>query len=189
MKEIWKPILDKDIQQRYAISSLGRVFDLKNKKYMNQHDNGAGYKNVCLQRPRSIVKVFYIHRLVATYFLDNPYNKPQVGHKDHNRANNIVENLEWVTQRENTQYGVKEGRINAKKRPNMKRLNPKDICDIAFFEHQGDGVNEIALKMGFPRTTVSSVFNGRSNRELFEFAREEIRNFYAFPLDTTQTIT
>ena len=50
------------------------------------------------------------------------------------------------------------------------------MCEIALLEYQGLGVNEIAVKLDFPRTTISSVFNGRSNWELFEFAREEIKN-------------
>lgn len=47
---------------------------------------------------------------------------------------------------------------------------------LPFLSIRGLGVNEIAVKLGFPRTTISSVFNGRSNWELFEFAREEIKN-------------
>lgn len=188
MEEIWKPILDEDIQVRYAVSNLGRVLDLKNKKYMNHNDNGAGYKTVGLQKPGSIVKVFYIHRLVAMHFLDNPYNKPQVGHKDHNRENNVLDNLEWVTQRENTRYGIEEGRINVNRPKTNRKVTPELICEIAKLEYMGYGVNEIAVKIGFPRTTVSSVFNGRSNWELFEFAREEIKSFCASSLDTTQPI-
>ena len=42
MKEIWKPIILDDIQERYAVSNFGRVIDLKNQKYMIWHDNGAG---------------------------------------------------------------------------------------------------------------------------------------------------
>ncbi len=113
--------------------------------------------------------------MVAITFLPNPENKPQVGHKDHDRSNNILTNLEWVTQKENTRYGIEEGRINAKKRPNTKKLSKSQICEIALLESKGYGVNEIALTLGFPRTTISSVFNGRSNWELFEFAREEIK--------------
>lgn len=174
MKELWKPIEDKKVQARYAISNLGCVIDLKNKKYMNIRDNGAGYKNVGLMGDSSRVQVRYIHRLIALAFLENPENKPQVGHKDHDRANNVLSNLYWVTQRENTKDGIDAGRINAKKRPNMNKLSKENICQIALLESQGKGVNEIAIELGFPRTTISSVFNGRSNWELFSFVREEI---------------
>jgi len=176
-KEIWKYVCDPVVQDRYIVSNFGRVYDLELDKYLNFFDNGAGYKVYGLQRKdKSNVAIRYVHRLVAIAFIENPENKPQVGHKDHNRSNNVVENLYWTTQKENTRDGIEAGRINAKKRPDTKKLNKEQICEIALLEHQGLGVNEIAVKLGFPRTTISSVFNGRSNWELFEFAREEIKN-------------
>jgi len=182
MEEIWNHICDPVVQDRYIVSNFGRVYDLELDKYLNFFDNGAGYKVYGLQRKdKSNVAIRYVHRLVAIAFIENPENKPQVGHKDHDRSNNVVENLYWTTQKENTRDGIEAGRINAKKRPDMKKLSKAQVCEIALLEHQGLGVNEIAVKLGFPRTTISSVFNGRSNWELFEFAREEIKN----PLDTT----
>ena len=174
MKEIWKPIILDDIQERYAVSNLGRVIDLKNQKYMIWHDNGAGYMNVGLQGPNSKVRARYVHRLVAIAFLENPDKLPQVGHKDHTRANNRLDNLYWTTPKQNTADGIREGKINAKKRPNTKKLTKTQICEVALLSSQGKGVNEIAVTLGFPRTTISSVFNGRSNWELFEFAQKEI---------------
>ena len=64
-------------------------------------------------------------------------------------SNNILTNLEWVTQKENTRHGIEEGRINAKKRPNTKKLSKSQICEIALLESKGYGVNEIALTLGF----------------------------------------
>lgn len=176
MKEVWKPIQSENVQERYAVSNMGRVIDLKNQKYMNWHDNGAGYMTVGLQGPKSKVKVRYVHRLVAIAFLENPDKLPQVGHRDHTRANNFADNLYWTTPKQNTADGIREGKINAKKRPNTKKLTKAQICEIALLDSKGYGVNEIALTLGFPRTTISSVFNGRSNWELFEFATKEIQN-------------
>jgi hypothetical protein len=50
----------------------------------------------------------YAHRLVAEYFLDNPNNLPVVHHKDENKLNNHYTNLEWVTEKENSQKSLKE---------------------------------------------------------------------------------
>lgn len=80
----------------------------------------------------------------------------------------------WTTPKQNTADGIREGKINAKKRPNTQKLTKAQICEIALLDSKGYGVNEIALTLGFPRTTISSVFNGRSNWELFEFAKREI---------------
>lgn len=145
MKEIWKPILDEDVQQRYAVSNYGQVIDLKNNKEMIWHDNGAGYMSVGLQGDQSRVKVRYVHRLVAKAFLDNPDNLPQVGHKDHTRANNRVDNLYWTTQKQNTQDGIDAGRINANRPPKNRKVTKEIICEIALLESKGYGVNEIAL--------------------------------------------
>ncbi len=49
MTEVWKDFVDEKIQDRYMISNLGKVFDKKNEKVLNQNDNGAGYKNVPLR--------------------------------------------------------------------------------------------------------------------------------------------
>jgi len=176
MKEVWKPIILDDIQERYAVSNFGKVIDLKNQKYMIWHDNGAGYMNVGLQGPNSKVRVRYVHRLVAIAFLENPDKLPQVGHKDHTRANNFVDNLYWTTQKQNTADGIEAGRINANRPKTNRKITPAQICEIALLSHQGKGVHEIAIMLDFPRTTISSVFNGRSSWDLFEFARKEIEN-------------
>lgn len=175
MKEVWKPIQLTNIQDRYAISNLGRVFDLKQKAYTNWNDNGAGYKIVGLMRKdKSCVAMRYVHRIVGLHFLENPDNLPQIGHRDHNRENNSAVNLYWTTPKQNTADGIRDGKINAKKRPNTKKLTKAQICEIALLSSQGKGVNEIAIMLDFSRTTISSVFNGRSNNELFEFAKAEI---------------
>ena len=175
MKEIWKPILDDLVQMRYAVSNHGRVFDLQNGVYLNYFDNGAGYKVYGLQRrDKSNAAIRYAHRLVAIAFIDNPNKFPQVDHKDHTRDNNVVDNLYWTTQKQNTQDGIKAGKINANRPKSNRTLTKEEICTIALLESEGYGVAEIAKKLGCHRTTIPSVFNGRSNWELFSFAREEI---------------
>ena len=57
-------------------------------------------------------KQFYLHRLIATHFIDNPNNLPQVNHIDGNKLNNSINNLEWVTVQENTIHAYKHGLIN-----------------------------------------------------------------------------
>lgn len=108
MIEVWKDI--KDYEGLYQISNLGRVKSLKYRKSNKERIlilNGAakhGYYMVglCKNHKRKYVTV---HRLVAEAFIPNPDNKPQINHKDENRRNNCVDNLEWVTAKENLNYG------------------------------------------------------------------------------------
>ena len=68
-----------------------------------------GYDRVYLRCPDGKRRDFYIHRLVASTFIPNPENKPVVNHKDCIRTNNNVDNLEWMTVKENTEYSEREG--------------------------------------------------------------------------------
>jgi hypothetical protein len=86
----------------YEISNLGKVLS---KKYKNSRilkpDKSTGYERVKIHGRWELV-----HRLVAINFIPNPWNKPQVNHKDENKLNNSVINLEWVTHRENIEYSL-----------------------------------------------------------------------------------
>jgi len=77
--------------------------------------SSLGYWTVGLQKDRNGMKTTYIHRLIAMAFIPNPEQKPNVNHKDGNRANKDINNLEWCTQKENVRHaidvlGVKYGR-------------------------------------------------------------------------------
>ena len=98
-KEIWKDI--QGYEGIYQVSSHGRVRS-KHKIMKPQNDNG--YMRILL-RKNGKVKRYSVHRLVAIAFIDNPYNLPVVNHKDENKGNNYVENLEWCTHKYNTNYG------------------------------------------------------------------------------------
>lgn len=111
MKEVWKEISGTDGQ--YYISNFGRVYSTSRcvqfgarKRYTKpqilrtfQKPNGYLTVNICKQKR-------YIHRLVAETFIENPMNYPQVNHKDENKANNTVENLEWCDAIYNVNYGT-----------------------------------------------------------------------------------
>lgn len=71
-----------------------------------------GYLYVDLYDSNHIVKTHLVHRLVATAFILNPENKPQVNHKDGNKHNNAVSNLEWATREENMQHAVDTGLVS-----------------------------------------------------------------------------
>lgn len=164
------------VKYRYVVYANGQVLDTVTRKFRKWHDNGAGYFSVAMKKyaDRNGEKLVYVHRLVAIHYVDNPENKPTVNHIDYNKANNHVDNLEWATYKEQTRDGVEKRKINANRPKTNRKVTEELICRIALLEYEGYGVNEIAQCIGFPRTTVSSVFNGRSNWELFSFVREEL---------------
>ena len=100
--EVWKPVLDFD---GYEVSSYGRIWSNKKHIIMSPGKQKSGYYIVCFQKGgKSYTKS--VHRLVAEAFIPNPNNLPQVNHKDENKGNNTVENLEWCTSEYNINYGT-----------------------------------------------------------------------------------
>ena len=110
--EIWKDI--SGYEGVYQISNIGRVRKTKNRKdglpgnqflYMAKTDNGNGYDYITLHK-NGTRKNHYIHRLVASAFIENPQKKNCVNHIDYNRKNNNVDNLEWCTCKENIRHSA-----------------------------------------------------------------------------------
>lgn len=83
--------------------------------------SGAGYLSVLIIDSNGNRKQSYIHRLVAKAFIPNPYNLPQVNHKDEDKTNNQVDNLEWCTPLYNINYGNTRQKISIAQK---KRGNP-----------------------------------------------------------------
>ena len=117
----------------YMISSKGRVFSYNTKKFLKPQNNGYGYLFVILWK-NGITKAHKIHRLVALAFIPNPENKRTVNHKDSDRTNNYVKNLEWATHSENSQHGYDNG---LQKPPCLKgskhgraKLSEKEVLEI-----------------------------------------------------------
>ena len=113
MKEIWKPIKD---YKDYYISNLGNLKSLKFGKevFMALSEDKDGYFKVNLFKENKS-KTKYIHRLVAEAFIPNPNNLKCINHKDENKHNNSVDNLEWCTTKYNNNYGTRYFKNNRKK--------------------------------------------------------------------------
>ena len=121
-KEVWKDI--KDYEGLYQVSNLGNVKSIdkiiKRKNGIEQHFKekiinkwNSNYAYVNLSK-NGKGKTYTIHRLVAQAFIDNPNNYPCVNHKDENKKNNNVNNLEWCDYKYNNNYNFKMNKIRDK---------------------------------------------------------------------------
>lgn len=110
--EEWKNVIG--YEGLYEVSNKGNVRNVRRNTLLKLSKNRYGYIQVYLYK-NGIRKGFRVHRLVAEAFLSNPDNLPQVNHKDEDKTNNNVDNLEWCDQKYNVNYGHRtENAINTR---------------------------------------------------------------------------
>ena len=112
MDEIWRDI--KGYEGFYQVSDRGNVRSLRRHKCLKPIQKPDGYQLVHFY-VKGKDQWLYIHRLVAETFIPKEQGHDVINHKDNNRSNNVVWNLEWVTRKENIQYAVKQGRMYQQK--------------------------------------------------------------------------
>ena len=151
LNEEWK-----DIQYGYKISNQGRVKNPQG-KILGGSTHKDSYRFVTIKG-----KQIPIHRIVAENFIENKYDKPFVNHKDGNKMNNSVDNLEWVTQQENIQHSYKnklqpsavktyKGKFTDEQRQQIKdEYNNTDISR-----------RQLALKYNVSHTCICDIINDK----------------------------
>ena len=164
MEELWKPVVG--FEGLYEVSNLGNVKSIERNgtvkcgRHMSKILDNYGYY-MCRLRNKNIVKLPKIHRLVAQAFIDNPENKPQVNHKDGNKLNNCVDNLEWVTSRENIIHAVENGLIDVvgdiKNFCGYKVEQIKDGKVVGTF----DTISKASRETGVSRSGIEKVLKGK----------------------------
>lgn len=97
--------------EQYKISTSGVVYSYRTGNPLRTYKNKKGYEKVDLKINGKRIRNLSVHRLVAQTFIPNPFNFPQVNHKDENKLNNHVDNLEWCTNKYNSNYGSRTERI------------------------------------------------------------------------------
>lgn len=144
MTETWKDI--KGYEGLYQVSNCGNVFGKR--KEIKQFKDKGGYLKVTLTDGNKL-KSFGVHRLVAQAFIPNPDNLPQVNHKDENKENNCVDNLEWCTAKYNSNYGTRN------RRKSQSMINGKKAKTVYQYSIDGQfirewpSLSEIQRQLGF----------------------------------------
>ena len=149
---------------RYEVDELGNIYSNagKEKKRLKPQSNGKrGYLQVFLsfndERKQRLV-----HRLVAEAFIPNPNNLPQVNHKDGDKTNNNVSNLEWCTRKENVQHGYDTGLIIALRGEyNLRsKLTETEVLAIRTKYASGEySQTELSREFKVASSTISEVIN------------------------------
>lgn len=106
-----KQIIVDEIKTQYYITEDGECYNSKRENFLKGQISNSGYLNYNLTFPDGRKKRLYAHRLVAQAYIfnDDPKNKKQVNHKDGNKLNNNINNLEWVTAEENSNHAIQTG--------------------------------------------------------------------------------
>jgi len=181
--EIWKDI--RGFEGVYQISNLGRVKSLRrvkkrsdgikhttSEKILKVHKNQKGYLFLSLVGEKK--KMYKVHRLVAKTYIPNHGNKPCVNHVDGEKANNSVENLEWVTYSENSIHAYGTG---LKKSPSgeqhwttrktaYKKLSDEKVLEIKSKLDKGRTQTALAEEYGVVQSTVWTISKG--NRSILK---------------------
>lgn len=130
-------------------------------RILKQKKTNAGYLSVALCKDGKI-KYFLVHRLVATAFIPNQNSYPQINHKDEDKTNNIVENLEWCTAKYNSNYGT-----GSKRNALMRLNNPRRSKKVQQLDDEDNVINtfsslhEASRITGIYLANISSVCNGK----------------------------
>lgn len=162
----------------YEVDRFGRVFgvdrvisvDDNGRKYkksiagnqLKQRVKNKGYKVVYLTKD-GITKMAYVHRIVAEAFIPNPDNLPMVNHKDEDKTNNFLENLEWCTAKYNCNYGtgVKRHADKIRGRKSKKRISVIQLSADGKFINRYSSVKDAATSIKGTTGAISAVCNGR----------------------------
>lgn len=150
----------------YIVSSDGHIFSTKNvgrgkyHKEISQRKNADGYMDVTVG-PNHFRTTRKVHRLVAQAFLGPPPDSSyEINHKDRNRSNNDVSNLEWVTHKENVEKIPYEVGSAARKHSKNGRavLNEKDVIQIRYlYEEEHRTISQLSKKYNVGWTTISHI--------------------------------
>jgi len=168
--EQWKDIIN--YEGFYKISNFGNVKSVD--RYVNSKNGSKslkigrikkagvtnGYRVVLLSKFNK-EKGFGVHRLVAMHFIENIKNKPEVNHKDGNRLNNHVDNLEWCTSSENSKHSY-ENKLQISRKGSdhhNAKISEKDVLEILKISSSGFCKKELAKRYNLSYGSIVRISN------------------------------
>lgn len=149
---------------KYYVTEKGEIFSSTNyqgrdgelKKRSPNFNKKRGYLYA-----RTNTKNHILHRLVASAFIPNPENKPCVNHKDGNKLNNNVSNLEWVTHKENMNHAINNGlRVNLKKNEGPIKYTNEQCAEVLNRVDEGMTYKKAGEIFSMPYSTVAHLVRG-----------------------------
>jgi hypothetical protein len=155
MDRIWKQI---SLTPYYEVSNDGMIRNKETKKILKGSPDKDGYLHVCLRLGLEKHKTPSIHRLVAQTFLQNPNNLLEVNHKDENKQNNNVDNLEWCTREYNYNYGSCRDRL---KKSNQEKNGKKVKAIKDNKEYHFCSVKEASRILEVDKSNIFACLRGR----------------------------
>ncbi len=163
---IWKEIQE---YPNYSVSNTGLIRNNNTNKILKQTINKTGYYFLAVapNGRHGKTKCFRVHREVAKAFIPNPDNLPQVNHKDGNKLNNCVDNLEWCTNSYNVQHAYNNNLLIAPRGEEctFSVLTEELIAHIRSIyipRHKEFGLRALAQKFGLKHNTLSNALNGNT---------------------------
>lgn len=139
----------------YDITENGEIINKHTGRIVKPQPNGKGYLRISIGK-----KLMFVHRLVAEKYIPNPDNLPQVNHKDGNKTNNCVDNLEWVSNSVNRKHAVQSGlHIHGEKCP-WSKLTLENVNYIR--NHPEMSKKELSEMFKVSRETIRDILIGRS---------------------------
>ena len=158
-------------EDRYSITEDGQVWSKLSKKFLSLHKTDRGYLTFATKigGRNGVSKCFKVHRLLAEAYIPNPENKSYVNHKDGNKENNSVSNLEWVTNEENMNHALLNGLIHKGEDHKYSSLKNSDIEYIRNNYKPRDkvfGGKALANRLGVSPQVIYKIVQGKTYKDV-----------------------
>lgn len=160
---MWKPLYYNNKRIHYEVNECGEVRNSNNKVLLIGGFNSSGYIRVTIHLGVNQKKAMLVHRLVASAFMPKPPSSIyQINHIDGDKTNNNMNNLEWVTPKENTMHAWVHGLIQDGEHANHHVYTEKEMRHACGLLTKGYPINKIAKLTGIDKNAIKRVYRGKN---------------------------